>query len=58
MKIGRVSLAVDIDNKVYFVCLSNEKLKLLVKFAESLSENGKLPVKKAPEDYKFHELEV
>lgn len=56
VSIDKISLAVEVGGKPYFVALSHDKLLLLVKLAESLSENGQLPVKKAPPDFKFTTL--
>lgn len=56
MSVGRVSIAAEIDGKVYFVVLPQERMKILLKLAEGLCDGGKLPVKKAPDDYKFQEV--
>lgn len=57
MDIEKVSLSVQIDGEVYFVALTQERLKILVSTASALSDNGKLNVIKAPESYKFQSLE-
>jgi len=51
--VTKVSLAVEIEGQAYFVALSQESLKLLVKMAEGLADNGKLPVVKCPAGYTF-----
>jgi hypothetical protein len=57
-KIGRISFAVEIDGKPYFVALPQERLRVLVTLAGSLSDSGKLPVLDMPEGFKFTELET
>lgn len=57
MEIEKVSLAVQIDGKPYFVALPQERLKLVVSMAQGLADNGKLNVAKAPDGFKFTELD-
>ena len=57
MKIDKVSLAVEIEGKPYFVILGQEKLKLLVDIASGLADNEKLNVIKAPDDFKFSTMD-
>lgn len=51
--IEKVSLAVQIEGKMYFVALPQERLQLLIKMAEGLSDTGRLPVIKAPDGFSF-----
>lgn len=56
MDVEKVSVAVEIEGKPYFVALDQTRMKLLIQFASGLSDNGKLNVVKAPSDYKFTTL--
>ena len=56
MDIEKVSLAVQIEGKAYFVALDRDKLHLLVQMAQGLSENGKLNVIPAPEGFAFKQI--
>ena len=58
MKIGRISIVVEIDGNPCAVVLPDERLRMLIDLASSLSDSGKLPVKKLGDDYKFHELKT
>lgn len=51
-----VSLAVEYEGKPYFVALPQDRLKILVKMAASLSDSGSLPLSAAPENFKFMSL--
>jgi hypothetical protein len=51
--ISNISLTLEVDGIPKIVMLPQDKLMLLVKLAASLSEDGKLPVRKAPEGFKF-----
>ena len=53
MNIDKVCIAVEIEGKSYFVALDQDRMKLLMKMACGLSENGNLNVVKAPQDFKF-----
>lgn len=53
MNITAISIAVQIDGKAYFVALPHERLVLLMKLAEGLSDSGQLPVVAAPASYQF-----
>jgi len=53
MNIDKVSIAIEIEGKTYFVALDQDRMKLLMKMASGLSENGNLNVVKAPQDFKF-----
>ena len=53
--IGRISLCVEVDGKAYAVALPQDRMMLLVKLAESLSDNGKLPVSALGENFYFEE---
>lgn len=57
MEIGRISFAVEIDGEVCFVALPKDRIKMLISLAASLSDNGKLPIVKAPASYKFETIE-
>lgn len=56
-EIGRVSVALEVDGKVCFLALPQDRLKMLMNLAVGLSDNGTLPVKKAPNDFKFVEMD-
>lgn len=51
--VSRVSLAIEIDGQAYFVVLPHDRLQLLVKMAEGLSDTGTLPVAKCPAGFAF-----
>jgi len=53
MKIGLISMMVELDSQPCVVALPQEKLRLLLKMAEGLTDNGKLPVKKLGSDYRI-----
>jgi len=57
MKIGRMSFAVEIDDKIKFVALpkSQEMKELLLAVMQSAMD-GKIVVSDAPSDFKFVEL--
>ncbi len=55
-KIGRISIAVEVDGKVCLVALPDDRMRMLLDLAASLSDNGKLQVVKAPEAYHFEEI--
>jgi hypothetical protein len=50
-------VAVEIDGKPHFVVLPHERLLMLMQLAQGLSDDGKLTVVKAPDDYRFIEIE-
>lgn len=54
--IGRIVLAVEPNGKPYYVTLPQDRLQMLVQLAESLSDDGKLPVRKAPQGHVFQEV--
>jgi len=54
-EIEKIALLVQIDGKPYTVALSQDKLRILVNLASSLSEKGNLPVIPAPEEIYFKE---
>lgn len=56
-KIGRVSLAVEIDGKCCFVVLPQDRLRIVVNLAGALSDDSKLHVVEPPEGFKFNSLE-
>ena len=58
MKIGRVSIVVELDGELCAVILPQERLRMLVGIANSLSDTGRLPVKKLGSDYKFETIEA
>jgi len=53
MEIGKVSLIVELDGQVCAVVLPQERMRMLVELASSLSDTGKLTIKKMSKDYKF-----
>ena len=56
-EIGRISMVVECDGKVCAVVLPQDRMRLLVNLAASLSETGVLPVKVLPSSYHFETLE-
>lgn len=56
-EITKVVIAVEINGSPYFVRLPHERMVLLMKLAEGLSDSGKLPVSRAPAGYAFQVLE-
>lgn len=57
MNIGRVSFAVEIDDKVCFIVIKDEVKELALHLLAGLSDDGKLAVRRAPPDYKFQVIE-
>lgn len=55
-KIGKISIALEVDDKVCFVILPEDRMRLLMDLAAQLSDNGKLQVVKAPDDFRFMEM--
>ena len=53
MEIGRVSMMVEVNGHVWAVVLPQDRMRMLVNLAASLSDSGKLPVKKLSDDYHF-----
>lgn len=56
MDIGRVCMIVEVDNTPCLVSLPQERMKILVELAASLSDTGKLPVRKPGDEYKFETI--
>jgi hypothetical protein len=54
--IGRISVCVEVSGRLCFVALPHDRLMLLINLAASLSDNGKLPVVKAPDGFRFEHL--
>ena len=57
MEIGRISMMVEVDGQACVVVLPQERMMMLVSLASSLSDSGKLPVRKLPRDYKIGVIE-
>lgn len=57
MNISKLSIAVEIDGKPYFVLIPKDCKELAVRLISGLSEDGELKVVSAPDDYKFQALE-
>ena len=55
--VGKMSIAVEIGGGVYYVAYPKHSKTLILNFIAGLGESSQLVVKKAPEDYKFIELE-
>lgn len=53
MTIEAASIAVQIGGKAYFVSLPHDRMMILMKMAEGLSDSGKLNVVAAPASYKL-----
>jgi hypothetical protein len=58
MEVGNVSMMVEINGDPYAVALPQEKLRILIKMAEGLSDSGQLPVKKLGDEYKIELLDA
>ena len=56
-EIGRVSMVVECDGKPCAVILPQERMRLLINLAASLSDTGVLPVKAMGSDYHFEVVE-
>lgn len=57
-EITKVVIAVEIDGAPHFVNLPHERMVILMKLAEGLSDTGALPVVRAPDGYVFQVLEA
>ena len=57
IEIGRVSMIVECNGKPCAVVLPQERLRILVNLAASLSDTGSLPVKELGSEYHFETLE-
>lgn len=55
-KIKKLTIAVEIENKPYFVLFPEDKIELLIIMIQSLSDKGKLNICEAPEWCKFTSL--
>ena len=51
-EIQKVAVLVEMDGQAYYVNLPQDRLQLVVKLAQSLSDSGNLPVVKAT-NFKF-----
>ncbi len=58
LEIGRVSMMIEVDGNACVVALPQEKMRMLVDLAASLSDSGKLPVKKLGSEYKLETIEA
>lgn len=56
-EISKVSIAVEIGGKPYFVNLPLDRMLMLMQLGSSLSDSGKLPVVAAPDGYRFTALD-
>jgi len=56
MKIGRLSIVVEIDDKPCVVLIHKDRVSLALHLISSLSDNGKLNVFPAPDNYKFEAI--
>lgn len=54
--IGRVSMFVEVDGKVCAVALPQDRMRLLVDLAASLSDTGVLPVREMDGSFHFEEI--
>ena len=46
---GRITMMVEINGRVCAVCLPQERMRMLLKMAEGLSDDGKVPIHELPE---------
>lgn len=49
----RVSLAVEMDGRVFFAVIPQDRIRILMHLAGGLSDDGKLYLVPAPADFKF-----
>lgn len=56
-EIGRISMVVECDGRPCAVILPQDRMRLLVNMAASLSDTGVLPVKALGSEYHFETLE-
>lgn len=56
MKIGKISICVELDGEIYAVSSPQDKLELLLQLCSSLNDDGKLHVVKMHKDYKFQNI--
>ncbi len=54
--VSRISLALEMGGRPYFVVLPHEGLLLLLNLAASMSDGGQLKVTPAPEGFRFTTL--
>jgi hypothetical protein len=54
--ITKVTIAVEINGKPYFVNLPHDRALMVMNMAGGLSDDGRLHVTKAPEGFKFIEI--
>lgn len=52
-----ISLSFQAKGQLYFVSLPQDRLQILLSLAEGLSDDGRLPIKKAPAHFKLLELD-
>jgi len=57
MNISKLSVAVEIDGKPYFVLIPKGCKELAVRLLAGLQEDGELKVVAAPDEYKFQAVE-
>ena len=55
--IDKISIAVEVKGKPYFVILPQESMQVILMAAQGLSENGKLNLVDAPEGFLMVPLE-
>lgn len=55
-QLGRAVLYVEVDNKICIVALDQDRMRMLCKLAEGLSDDGKLHVMPAPVGTVFESL--
>ncbi len=56
MKVDKVTIAVEIKGKPYFVLASQEHMQIAITMIQGLSDNEKLNVAKAPDGFEFTTL--
>lgn len=52
-KIENITVTMQIGGKVYLLCMSQERLNILINMAAGLSDNDNLNLTEAPEQFSF-----
>lgn len=52
-KIENITVTMQINGKVYFLCMSQERLNILLNMSVSLTDNNTLNLTEAPEQFSF-----
>ena len=58
MNIEKLSIQAEVDGHGYFVLVPKDKKDLILKMLAGFSKDGKLQLLRAPDDYKFEEIDL